>query len=454
MPPPTAAPPALAPSKPAPTPAPAPAAKPAAPAPVAPKAPTPAPASPQAGGKPGDAPPRSVADRELAPIEQITDPASDFAELVAQASGGKEKPRAPDGKFLPTDPKAKVEPAAEPAVALDPETPAGDLVPEPGPVPELKTAKQLRDAYDVLKSTRVPALEKELNELKTQLKTPKADPVLEKERNELREQVKAANARLEEMETQIRFVDYTKSGEYQEKYVEPIKRYADTALDEVLELTAQNEDGSYRQATREDFLNILNLPTQKAYDLADQLFGKTAPLVLSHRAHIKTLSRARDEALDTYKARGSEFETKNREQRQAQISKLRGLWSESNAEIAKSDPNLYGEDPSDPEGNEVLAKANKVADAIFDPDRKWDPEVRLRATAMIKNQAAALPRTIMRLKKAEARISELETELNAFKESVPAPGDPSSEPAPKSDLEVEDPGEMLRKMAATAGRSR
>ena len=106
----------------------------------------------------------------------------------------------------------------------------------------------------------------------------------------LRKKHEAAEARARALDEEMRFIDYTKSSEFQDKYQKPYTNAWTRAEADLRELTVALEDGNSRPATVQDLLLLANTPLGEARKLASAMFGDAADDVMAHRRIVRELS--------------------------------------------------------------------------------------------------------------------------------------------------------------------
>lgn len=310
---------------------------------------------------------------------------------------------------------------------------------KPNKVSAWKLVEQYKKTAAELKS-KTESLEAELTKIRSG-----APP--EAQTKEIAARATAAEARIKELEDEIRFTRYEKHPEFQEKYAKPYDQAWKRATSELSEVTVTDPaTGAVRAATAEDMLALVNLPLGKAREYADQLFGAFADDAMGHRKEIKSLFESQQAALKDARENGSKREAQMREQMEAHRAaihkELTETWESSNREIA-ADPNegrFLTPTEGDKEGNEVLAKGYALVDKAFASDPRnpnLTPEQRKEAVRLhsaMRNRAAAYGRLKLMVKRGENRISELEKMLEEFSASEPstASGNGKSSSAPSA----------------------
>jgi len=87
-------------------------------------------------------------------------------------------------------------------------------------------------------------------------------------------------------------------------------------------------------------------------------------------------------------------------------------------DISEKNPQWFGEDPNDPEGNELLKEGYKLADEFFKRD-DLTPQDRTIFEEHARHRLAAFPRLLRMVSTKDARIAELEEKLAGKKASQP-----------------------------------
>lgn len=395
------------------------------PAPAAP------PAAPVAPAKPATPPAAPPPQNDAAIFDKEIDD-----DLAAMDDS---RPVTPPPKSPDKPPAQPVKPAEKPAGEKPDEKAASEQTPAE-PVRPVKAA-DLRNAYEGLKKKvreefepKIVRLQQQIEEFQKKAST-EVEPVTKK--------LQAAEKRLEELESEIKYVNYQKSAEFRDKYEKPYQEAWAKAISDLAELSVPGEDGP-RQATQADLLQIANLPLGEARKLAREMFGDSADDVMAHRRIIRDLSEAQRQALDTARKSAGEREKQIAEQSQAAHAQTIKLWQGANDELAKKYPHWFSPKEGDNDGNTLLNKGFALADLHFIGIKDLTPEQvemlparfqeaiktrgdltiqdRVALDALIRNKVASHDRLALRLKSANAKIAELEGELAEFKKSEPPGG--------------------------------
>lgn len=348
------------------------------------------------------------------PADEPTTPTSGKqkdAEGKDKKDDGKEKPKRRslgddiDNLGNPKDDK-KEEPKDEDAEWDRPETP-----------------RKLRDAYKKTKG-EVELSKKRIGELE-QLVAKTKQETEDSLKKDWEPRLAESEKRRSELETELRFLDYSRSEDYKAQFQTPWEEGWKAALSEFEGLKVTAPDGSEREFAPQDLHALINMPNFRAREIANAMFGTAAPDIMRHRAEIMRLTGARDKALNEWKQKGSERDAQIAAQRKETVKR----WSDSIETFRGEYPELFGEREADSDGNKLLRDGNSLVRAAFlgegipeglTSDQRR--EIILDAQSKVGVRAMAYGRAMRDLKKAEARISELEGKLKGYEGSEPEPG--------------------------------
>lgn len=275
-------------------------------------------------------------------------------------------------------------------------------------------------------------------ELEKQLIEAKANALPEGEVKTIKERAEKAEARARELESHIKFVDYTKSAEFKSKYQEPYEKAWMTAMKELGEIQViENPDtGEGRPVQPQDLLQLVNLPLGQARAAAREMFGDFADDVMAHRKTIRQLFDSQQTALEEARKSGEEHFKQQTEAVRAAQEKLSAqtkvAWAKAN-EAAINDEK-YGKFfkpvEGDEQGNQRLAKGFELADRAFS-ENPFQPNLTeeqrmsiIKRHAAVRNRCAAFGRLTYQLEEARKMVARLEKELESYKRSEPGAGAP------------------------------
>lgn len=330
--------------------------------------------------------------------------------------------------------------AAEPAAET---APAADTTAQPAPddaaavdadlerqVQAFTTLKAVRTAHkEALKRERAWKAEqaevtRKLAEAETRLKSGDTEQA-----KALAAELEAARKRAEELETQVKALDYTKSSEFHEKHVKPVAKALEAAYADVREMQVTDpETGAVRAASEADFKSLLPLPLGEATKKAKEMFGDLAPLVLQHKLSLRQLELAKREAVDNASKASEESRQRRIADETRQAERIKSIFDQRSAEIEQRFPDLFKPKDGDTEGNELLTKGHQLVQLL--QSSELDDEGRVKVGAEIRHRAAAFGRVVRNLRTIEAELAAAKEKLKAYERSEPREGgSPSGGPA-------------------------
>jgi len=275
---------------------------------------------------------------------------------------------------------------------------------------------------------RLTAAEKENVELKERL-TKMADV------EAASKQIESIQKRNQELEEEIKYQNYSKSKEYEEKYQKPYEAAWAKAAKELAELEVLDETGTVtRHATSQDLIALANMPLGQARKTATAMFGDSANDVMLHRQRIIDLSDAQREALETARKSGSDRQEQSSVKQQAVAKEVGTLWEQFNSEAASKLEYLKPKE-GDNDWNAALTKAQSLVDTAFGQspiDPNLPPEQRakiVKAHAAIRNRAIAYSSLKLENTRLRTQIAERDAKLKEYEGSEPGAGNGSKEGA-------------------------
>lgn len=344
-------------------------------------------------------------------------------------------------------PKPKVEPKTEPEPVDELEDIQGEVKPPEGvKAPDLKPGEKKgtkhEESVKELKRRYVELQEKETKEYIPKLAriTELETKLAEYEKNigetqkQYEERVAAAEKRATELEQEIEFVNFSKSQKFQNEYAKPYQEAWTKAVGDFSQLMVKVQTGTdemgeptyqTRKAGAEDLLALANMPLSEMDDAAERMFGKSAPRVIRHVEKVRELSEKQSEALANAHKNGSERQKQREKEKSDFEAQRNSKWTEVNKGLLAKYPKLFGPVEDDPEHNEMLKKSYERVDRLFAPKEETkykSVEEAIQAHATIRAEAASFRPTARKLKLANARIAELESELKQYQDSEPPAG--------------------------------
>ena len=335
----------------------------------------------------------------------------------------------------PTAPAEALKPKVEDLFNLDRFTPKKD---EPAAAvkaeqakPEPTSIKQFREQYEMTKKERddFAAKVSELERAKS-----------EGTRKEVEEATKALKAEMdsirknaEELDTEVRYLNYTRSTEYKQKYESPLREAWQTALGDIEGIRVTDEDGTERDANHQDIMVLLNVPVAKAAIIAQETFGPAAPEIMAHRRRLIELTQARDKSIAEWKEKGAQREVEKSKQVETRQSRSRELFESQFADYEKTHAQLFGKEEGDEDGNRLLDESDRLIKIALkgegvDADMGYDDKVDLitKAQAQVALRARAYGRERLRVIRLQQKVAELEKKVGKVRSSEPGQGEGTS----------------------------
>lgn len=385
------------------------------------------------------------------------DTAADFEQMDAapSPSAAADRERDEKGKFKagakPPEKAAEVEPPPEGQVEKPPEVPDKEKTPEAPPEVVPKKASELRPAYEALKKRVKEELEPEVQRLRAKVQdfeTRKPDentPVLQEN--------KVLKERNEHLEKVVAFREYTESKEFTEKYAEPYRQAWNDAVSEFRELRVREPDGTdentgdpkfrTRPATEDDIVRLANMSLSEMDEAVTEMFGHSAARAIGHIQNIKKLSNAQAKAIADAKTKSTQWYKERETATETETKALAAAWAEENKSLEARFPKAYQPVPTDDDDRAAHTKGFALANALFFPAALTPEEIealpeflrdtfkskqplslkqRVRLHSIARLKMANHDRRVADLKKARARIAELEKSLGEYEKSSPPGG--------------------------------
>lgn len=388
------------------------------------------------------------------PPDRGADYSEAFAGIDAIEGQGLDNPM---GSAMPAPAAAAAAPAASPAPATTPQQAAAPAEPskpkpddlfnldklvspkpeasapaKPEPTkPEPTSLKQFREQYELTKKER-DDLAAKIQELE-RAKADGTKKEIEAATKALQDEKESIRKRAEELDTEVRYLNYTRSGEYKEKYETPLREAWQSALGDIDGIRVTDGDGEERDASHQDIMAILNVPTAKAAIMAQEIFGPAAPEIMAHRRRILELTQARDKSIAEWKEKGSQREVQQRQQIEQRQQRSRQLFDSQLAEYEKSHAQLFAKEDGDEDGNRLLDESDTLIRIALkgegvDADLGYEDKVDLitKAQAQVALRARAYGRERLRVIRLQQKVAELEKKIGKVRSSEPGQGEGTS----------------------------
>ena len=358
------------------------------------------------------------------PVTAVSQSTSDEIDGLA----GELAPEPPKAAPVAASPAPKPEPTApKPAPSSEfNDSDLDNLIPKASPAPvaatpaaatdEPKTPQALREEYN-----RVRA---ELQALKSQ--TPRSVKVEETaEYKALVAEAAKIREEREQLASDIRFADYTKSPEFKEKHVKPINEAFDRVTESFSNLTVNDPvSGEGRPGTDRDALALIQIPNPiERAKKAKELFGEMAVYAMdSIRPVVDALAR-READLKNYREKGGEIERQRSEEFSKKRQSIEAEFDGNLGQILDSVPELYGNlpdsDPDSAEFNANLVKAKHLTTIAFKPNPSLPLDKIIRAQAATAARAIGFERATRDANVLRRENAELKERLKKFETADP-----------------------------------
>ena len=403
----------------------------APPAPAAPKptaTPAPAPAAPASKPAPSPLPAKDTSRTSSFFTDEDALPAAVDAEPAAvdKAAGDADPDKLPDDDAPPaTDKPTVADKGTDPAKADD-----------AAPEPVFRTNRELKKAYEAGKKTlktaqaRVQELEARVAELDGIATTAKGDT------GPLAEQLAAAQKRIDEYEGRLRLKAYEESDEFKTKHLAPFKRAEARAFNDMKQLEyiegTDETTGELRTrpANENDFVELYNMPTGKAYALAKRVFGDSSQLVMQHYHSLHAAHEDMKEAIADYRTRGAEEEKQTQARTAQEREAADRMWRTANSDLQAKYFKDLGVDADDAETKELLAKSYSTVDKLFSGNGGMTMAEKVGLQASVRQRAALFGVTRKQLLKAQADLAEANKTIEELRGSSPGKPKPKADAAP------------------------
>lgn len=396
---------------------------------------------------------------EKAPSDYMADTMADFAEMdkAPSPAAKTDKPKSTPPPKKPASktvepPKKEEEKSEE---AKKPEEPdkekekaeeQTETKPQGG-----KYMRALGEKYDNLKKQVEQEYKPELQKLRAKIqeyeshKTEDPGPLLEK--------VKTLEARNQELEKHIEFVDYTQSDDFKTKYSQPYIDAWQSAVRQFASLKIRQKDGEnemgeptykVRSATEDDLIRLGSMSEGDMDEVATREFGASAPRVIRHIEKLRELAAAKSRAQEEARKKATEFKTQKQAELHGRSETLAKEWMEVDKSLREKYPKAFIVEEGNDADKAAHTKGFALADLLFVGPESLTPEQvealpegfkesvkakrpitdadRIRLHALARVKLANHDRQLARLKAAQLRIKELEDSLAAYEKSEPDAG--------------------------------
>jgi nucleotide-binding universal stress UspA family protein len=321
---------------------------------------------------------------------------------------------------------------------------AGEKAGTPEKAPKKSGIEQVREAHD-----RAEARARELEGSLTATAKEKAEAFeklaaaeaklrtfeerFQKEYKPQLEKLSEREKRLEELQTQLQQIDYTRTPEFHERHIKPIAEASRDVEDILKQVEVIGPDGKPQPATIQHFNALLATPSlNEAERVAKQLFGEgfaTTELVRAS-AKIRSLQRGLKEAQERASVEAVEYFKRQEEEQVAQQSRLRQLIDTKVRELVPQVPS------EDAEAIGAWSEGTKFVEEIDRVAQSRDVERVAETAARVRARVQEYPLMALRERRLKAENEALRAELAAYRGSEPKV-ETSGGGAPSADRETE-----------------
>lgn len=301
-------------------------------------------------------------------------------------------------------------------------TPAADSNKAATPVPGAKPKESPWRLVETYKAKALK-LEQELADHLAKAGDPKVVTAVQ-------QRAEAAEKRLQELESEMRYHNFAKTTEFKEKYYEPYEKAWAKAVSEVKQLVVTGEDGQSRPATEDDLWRIITQPLGTATALAKELFGNDLGnyVMAHHYGKVRDLAEAQQEALDKARKEGADRELQSVQASTRTRAEVVDLFEQTRQEaLAKLD--FLKEKEGDDDWNTALAKATDYVDStmkasVLDPKLSKEERTKLvQRHVAVRNRAIGYAMLKLETKRLKAELAERDKKLASYEKAQPGGGD-------------------------------
>ena len=289
-----------------------------------------------------------------------------------------------------------------------------------------KAPQKLREAFQTAKTraeeleAKVAALTKEKEEL---AKKP-APPELEARwKADLENEKKRAEA----AEENLRIVGYEKSPDFTNEHIKPLEKAWNDALESFVDQEIEVQ-GVPKKIAAEDIQSVVAIDNQlQAARKARELFGEDAAPILQARDRIRTLQAKRDEALETWQTKGTEYQQRQaQEQNELRSNAVQTFKDTISGYETRLPEILKPENDAEKTAKEAAEKLIRMAFLEEGVPTFQNKAEGVKFAAKIKAdicaRALAAPVMIIRNNALKEQVAELQAKLKGYETSEPTVG--------------------------------
>jgi len=251
-------------------------------------------------------------------------------------------------------------------------------------------AEQLRSAYERVKT--------ELGNTRKQF-------------DERVKQLEAENAKLSES---LKYADYTRSPEYEQQYVTPLKKRLEAAYALAKRLPVGDGDRTGTPDDINDLYQLWRRNPASAINAAREKFDAAAQVIIDQVSGIAEAENEAAGAVESFKTQAQERDSKRQE-------RIRHIWESTISEQVEQRPDLFRFD-EDPELKPVSEKCAAYADAAFLGAESLSEEELVKVRAVVRNMAASFGPLAHDRARLQKRVKDLEEIVKSYQTSTPSAG--------------------------------
>lgn len=375
---------------------------------------------------------------------------SELTDFVAQSAAPKpSKPAAlAQAKVVAKTDAPKVEPAK--TAAAEPAKPAAATEPAKVEVKPAEISPAKPRPWEMVRKYEktIETLTQQIEQMKAaKTADPSTDPNAVKL---LGETLAQKEKRLEELENEIKFHDYRKSSEYQDRFEKPYEQSVKRIMEESKELLHENPaDGSVRALTDAEAWAVISKPSlEDAFKAAKTLFPEDPDKrqqLLAWRKEVQGLWNAKVKAEDEYRTKGKEREqqrtveaTQKKLQQEQRTAQRTQKWQQMVDQATKEDSlkEFFVAADDDAKGKEILTKGRNLVQMAFgardesgnilgEDGKALSDEETLAIDSATFNKASAFPYVAHRNRILAKELADLKAKLAEYEKSEPGDGKPA-----------------------------
>jgi hypothetical protein len=288
--------------------------------------------------------------------------------------------------------------------------------------PETTNVKTLRENYEAT-TKRVKELEAEVQKSK--------QPTDDQEKKSFAERIESLDKRRKELEQVIEEAAFERSDRYKHEFETPLRVALEIGKELVEGIEIEDSEGNKTKGTEGMFIALCKMERSAAKEQARVWFGDEWSAVMAEYGNVNRAKKAAENAITEHRTYGVERVKQHREESEKQWENARQSFRQHVGEGIEKHPELFKPEDDDVKGKQLLAKGMEMADSAFGHRNGIPTPDVVARDAAIRNKAGGYDYLAYKWRKAEKRVSELETRLKEFEASEPGEG--SGKRTPKAE---------------------